>query len=122
MLKRFSSVDCFLSGVHDQGGSLGRLSQTYILYDRRSQLKAMIAHDVSAAYGDNMEKAAARVKAQVLSIVNLQGHMVNPNPAIRFVKLIHAQSFELNNDCGHLGPGCETDKVDRAINEFLEEK
>lgn len=97
-------------------------SKEFNVYDWRSQLKAMIAHNVSAPYGDNMKKAAARVRAKVLSIVNLQDHMVNPNPAIQFVKLIHAQSLELNNDCGHLGPDCEMQRVDRAINKFLEEK
>ena len=97
-------------------------SSEFNVYDWRSQLKAMIAHNVSAAYNDDMKAAASRVKAEVLSIVNLQDHMVNPNPAIQFAKLIHAETFELNNDCGHLGPGCEIDTVNKVINKFLEGK
>ena len=97
-------------------------STEFNVYDWRSQLKAMIAHNVSAAYNDDMKAAASRVKAEVLSIVNLQDHMVNPNPAIQFAKLIHAETFELNNDCGHLGPGCEIDTVNKVINKFLEGK
>lgn len=46
--------------------------------------------------------------------------MVNPQPAIDFAKLIHALTIELNNDCGHLGPGYEIEKVNQTINEFLE--
>ncbi len=97
-------------------------SSEFNVYDWRSQLKAMIAHNVSAPYNDDMKAAASRVKAEVLSIVNLQDHMVNPLPAIEFARLIHAETFELNNDCGHLGPGCEIDTVDQVINKFLEEK
>lgn len=95
-------------------------SKTFNVYDWRSQLEAMIDHNVSAPYGDNMQKAAARVRAKVLIIVNLQDHMVNPHPAIRFAKLIGAKTLILNNDCGHLGPSCEATRVDKAINGFLE--
>ena len=97
-------------------------SKGFNVYNWRSQLKAMIAHNVSAPYGDDMSKAASRVKAKVLSIVSLQDHMVNPTPAIEFGKLINAETLKLDNDCGHLGPGCEMDKVDKAVNKFLEEK
>lgn len=98
------------------------MSNLFNIYDWRSQLEAMIANNVSAPYNDDMEKAASRVKAKVLVIVNLQDHMVNPHPAIEFAKLIDAKTLVLNNDCGHLGPGCEADIVDKAINEFLEKK
>ncbi len=95
-------------------------SKNFNVYDWQSQLKAIIAHNVSAPFDNDMDKAAARVKAKVLSIVSLQDHMVNPHPAIEFAKLIHAQNIELNNNCGHLGPGCEIGKVERVVNEFLE--
>ncbi len=95
-------------------------SENFNLYDWTSQLKAMIEHNVSSPYGNDMDKAASRVKAKVLSIVSLQDHMANPLPAIEFAKLINAESLELNNDCGHLGPGCEMEKVEKAINDFLE--
>lgn len=90
-------------------------------YDWRSQLEAMIAHNVSAPYRDNMKKAASRVKAKVFIVVNRQDHMVNPHPAMKFAKLINAKTLILNNDCGHLGLGCEAAKVDSAINTFLGE-
>ena len=95
-------------------------SKNFNVYDWKSQLKAMIAHNVSAPFDNDMNKAAARVKAKVLSIVSLQDHMVNPHPAIEFAKLIHAQTIELNNNWGHLGPGCEMERVEKAVNEFLE--
>ncbi len=95
-------------------------SKNFNVYDWKSQLKAMIVHNVSAPYDNDMNKAASRVKAKVLSIVSLQDHMANPQPAIDFAKLINAQTLELNNDCGHLGPGCEMEKVEKTINAFLE--
>ena len=95
-------------------------SKNFNVYDWQSQLKAMIAHNVSAPYSNDMNKAALRVHAKVLSIVSLQDHMVNPEPAIDFAKLIGAKTLELNNDCGHLGPGCEIEKVEKAVNDFLE--
>ncbi len=94
-------------------------SKIFNVYDWRSQLEAMIHHNVSAPYGDNMKRAAARVKAKVLIVVNRQDHMVNPHPAMAFAKLIGAKTLILNNDCGHLGPTCESARVDSTINSFL---
>ncbi len=88
-------------------------------YDWESQLYAMMAHNVSAPFGGSMSKAAAAVKAKVLIIVSLQDHIVNPQPAIEFAKLINAQVLKLNNDCGHLAPSCEMQKVVNTIENFL---
>ena len=98
------------------------MAHIFNIYDWRSQLEAMIDNNVSAPYNDNMGEAASRVKAKVLVIVNLQDHMVNPHPAMEFAKLIGAKTLILNNDCGHLGPSCEAERVDKAINVFLDEK
>ncbi len=109
----------FYNDIRDNQKSF---SKGFKVYDWRSQLEAIIAHNVAAPYDSNMEIAASRVKAKVLEIVNLQDHMVNPHPAINFAKLIHAKLLELNNDCGHLGPFCQADTVDKVINDFLEKK
>lgn len=84
------------------------------------QLQAMMAQDVSKPVEGSMEKAAAQVRAQVLVVAATQDHMVNPGPALDFAKLIHAQMLELASDCGHLSPGCEEQKMNAAIQEFLE--
>jgi homoserine O-acetyltransferase len=83
------------------------------------QLQAMMSLDVSKPFGGSMEKAAAAVHAQVLVIPSAQDHMVNPTPALNFAKLVHAQTFELTSDCGHLSPGCEEKQMTAAIREFL---
>ena len=87
--------------------------------DQISQLQAMIANDVSAPFGGSMEKAAAAVRAKVLVIVGLKDHMVNPNPALGFAKLISAPTLELDSDCGHMSFQCEPEKVSQAVAQFL---
>jgi homoserine O-acetyltransferase len=84
------------------------------------QLQAMMAQDVSKPFGGSMEKAAAAVRAQVLVVAATQDHMVNPTPALAFARLIHAETLELTSDCGHLSPGCEEQKMNSAIQNFLE--
>lgn len=85
------------------------------------QLQAMMADDVARPFNGSMEKAAAVVSARVLVVPSLQDHMVNPHPALNFAKLIHARVFELTSDCGHLAVGCESNKLDPAVNAFLGE-
>lgn len=84
------------------------------------QLQAMMGHDVSAQFDGSMEQAVAAVRAQVLVVVGLQDHMVNPLPALDFARLLVAPTLALNSDCGHLVTGCEEDKIRVAIARFLE--
>lgn len=93
-------------------------SQT--MSDRASQLRAMLAHDVSKPYGGSLEEAAGAVKAEVLVVVGLMDHMVTPEPAIRFGELLGAESVLLENDCGHLAFSCDDGQSAEAIRKFLE--
>jgi homoserine O-acetyltransferase/O-succinyltransferase len=85
------------------------------------QLEAMFGHDVSKSFAGDMQRAAAAVKARVLVIVRLQDHMVNPQPAIAFARLLQAQTLELDSDCGHLITTCENQKIAAAVARFLAE-
>jgi homoserine O-acetyltransferase/O-succinyltransferase len=87
--------------------------------DTIRQSEAMMTLDVSDGYGGSMEKAAAAVKAQVFVVTSKQDHTVTPQPAKDFAKLLSAPVLELESDCGHLAPGCETKKVAGATAEFL---
>jgi homoserine O-acetyltransferase len=87
--------------------------------DHLRQAQAILALDVSAPFGGDMSKAARAVKAKVLVIPSETDHMVTPGPALDFARLIHAQVFELHNNCGHGAPGCEAQKVDAAVSVFL---
>jgi homoserine O-acetyltransferase len=83
-----------------------------------AQLGAVIHHDV--AHGGAMETAAKKVKAKVLMVVASQDHMVNPQPAMDFAPLVHAQMLVLESDCGHLSPDCESAKMYPLVKAFLE--
>jgi homoserine O-acetyltransferase len=88
--------------------------------DKIRQTQAMMALDVSQPFGGSMEKAAAAVKARVLVIVATADHVVTPGPAVEFAKLLGAPVVTLENDCGHLAPGCEPERVNEAVAGFLE--
>jgi len=87
--------------------------------DKIRQTQAMMTLDVSQGFGGSMEKAAAAVKARVLVVVATADHVVTPGPAIEFARLLGAPAVTLENDCGHLAPGCEPERVNRAVAEFL---
>jgi homoserine O-acetyltransferase len=87
--------------------------------DTIRQSEAMMALDVSDAFGGSMEKAAASVKAKVFVVVSKQDHTVTPQPARDFGQLLHAPLLELQSDCGHLATGCEGAKLAAAVADFL---
>jgi homoserine acetyltransferase len=83
------------------------------------QLQAMMADDVSKPFGGSMEKAASVVRAHVLVVPSVEDHMVNPQPALKFAKSIHARVFKLTSECGHLAVGCQMKELAPAVNAFL---
>lgn len=103
----------FLSGAQDS------VVKSFDANDCVRQIQAMLAQDVSKPFGGSIEKAAAVVRARVLVVPSMQDHIVNPQPALDFAKLIHARVFKLTSDCGHGAPGCERDRLDPVVNAFL---
>jgi homoserine O-acetyltransferase len=87
--------------------------------DKIRQAQAMIALDVTEPFAGSMERAAAAVKARVFVIVARLDHVVTPGPAIAFAGLIRSQLLVLESDCGHMAPGCESQKVNQAVADFL---
>lgn len=82
----------------------------------------MIADDVSQPFGGSMQKAAAVVRARVPVIPSVQDHMLNPEPALKFAKLIHACVFKLTSDCGHLAVRCQAKELGPVANAFLRQR
>lgn len=91
---------------------------TFKTDDWASQLRAMMAHDISKKFG-SMAEAAKTVKAKAMIVVARQDMMVNPDPAVEFARLLKAQVLEVNNACGHVYASCEGDKVNAAVAKFL---
>lgn len=89
--------------------------------DWASQLRAMMAANVAASFGDSLDKAAAEVRAETLVVVAMQDHMVNPGPAIEFAGYMGAGIVRLEGNCGHMAVGCESERVVPAVRRFLEQ-
>jgi homoserine O-acetyltransferase len=89
--------------------------------DKIRQLEAIMALDVSVPFDGSMERAAAAVKAKAFVIVASKDRAVTPAPAVDFAHLLHAELLELDSDCGHIAPGCESATVNPAVAEFLEQ-
>ena len=90
--------------------------------DHLRQSEAMSTHDISRAFGGSMEQAAKAVKARVLIIVSATERIENPQPAISFANLIHAETLELHNECGQVLGNCDGEKVVSVVGDFLDRK
>jgi homoserine O-acetyltransferase/O-succinyltransferase len=88
--------------------------------DKIRQAQAIMALDVSEDFAGSMERAAASVKAKVFVITASFDHVVTRGPAQEFARLLHAKTLELDSDCGHMAPSCESQKVNGAVAEFLQ--
>lgn len=81
-------------------------------FDYMSQLRAMIAHDITPDFHPPL-------KPKMLVVVSLQDHMVNPAPAREFARVNGAEVMTLSGDCGHLATGCEKEVLTREVRRFL---
>jgi homoserine O-acetyltransferase/O-succinyltransferase len=88
--------------------------------DTRRQIYALLSADVAAGFSGSLERAAAAVQCQVLTIVNKQDHLVNPIPAAKFARMLHAELIELDSNCGHRVHGCEMKRIGEAVGAFLD--
>jgi homoserine O-acetyltransferase/O-succinyltransferase len=83
-----------------------------------AQLNAIMQLDVG--HGGSLQSAARRVKAKVLVVSSAQDHMVNPQPALDFARLVDAKTIVLQGDCGHLATGCEAATLNPQVRAFLD--
>jgi homoserine O-acetyltransferase/O-succinyltransferase len=83
------------------------------------QLEAMMALNVMKPFGNTVSKTAIQVKARTLVVVSRQDQMVYPGPALEFAKATKAEVYELTGDCGHFAFFCESEKLSKAVAEFL---
>lgn len=91
----------------------------FTLDDYISQMKAMIAHDISRDYNFSMEETAENIKAKLLIIASRNDMMVNPDESIKLAELTGAELIILDNNCGHLAVSCELEKIKNEIDLFL---
>jgi homoserine O-acetyltransferase len=92
-------------------------SQSFSAVDWYRQLQAMTTFDL-VREGD-MATLAGKIKAHMLIITSEQDRLVDPAPSKALAKSKHAKLLVLDNDCGHMAPDCEPEKVDEAVKAFL---
>jgi homoserine O-acetyltransferase len=87
--------------------------------DKIRQTQAMMQLDVSRDFGGSLERAAQAVKAKVFVVVSRFDHVVTPGPAIEFGSLLGAKILNLESECGHLATVCESNRLNKAVADFL---
>jgi homoserine O-acetyltransferase/O-succinyltransferase len=96
----------------------GEHSKHESVYDRYYQITAMLGHNIATPFENDITKAAAQVRAKTLIIVAKQDHLVNPQPALEFAKLIKAKTLIVDNPKGHLGIAPEFASISKVIHKF----
>jgi len=78
-----------------------------------------MSHDIARPFNGSLTAAAESVRARTLVVVARQDHMVNPEPALAFARLIHAEVIEVAGDCGHNFAACNSEKIGPRTRRFL---
>jgi homoserine O-acetyltransferase/O-succinyltransferase len=94
-------------------------SRVFNIEDYLIHLKAMMMHDISRNYNNSLEEAAKIVEAELFIIVSETDMMVNPTEALKLAEILNCRKIILKNDCGHLAPSCEIERVKGEIDQFL---
>ncbi len=97
----------------------GKTAERFPAKNRIAQMKAMITHDITRNYGGSFGETAKAVKGEVFVIVSATDHLILPYQSIKFAKTLGCDLLIVQNDCGHLAPGCDLKVVSNAIAGFL---
>jgi len=102
---------------------LGDMEKSFMkrnTFDWASQLKAIMDHDIYRSFGEAIEPAAKTIQAKTLIIWSQQDLTVNPEPAQKLARTLHADTFEFAGDCGHLSFLCEGEALRDTVNHFMQ--
>jgi pimeloyl-ACP methyl ester carboxylesterase len=95
-------------------------AQGWALDDYATQLEAMRRHDVAAAFGGDLARAAAAVRARMLVVYSPDDRMVTAGPAAEFARLAGTDTLVVRSACGHALFWCEEESVGSAVRRFVE--
>ncbi len=88
-------------------------------HDRISQAQAIMAVDITRAFGGSMPRAAAAIRADLMIVSTWNDREVNPRPAFELGRIGGAEVLELDGRCGHQAPSCERAVLWPAVARFL---
>ncbi len=95
-------------------------SKTFTIDNHLAQLKAMISYNIYKDFNNSVAETARHIKAKVFLILGETDMLVHPAPALELADELGCKVLLLENNCGHLAPGCELQKCSNYINYFLQ--
>jgi homoserine O-acetyltransferase len=97
----------------------GEPDSRFTVDNYRSQLIAMLSHNIYTHYNGSIEETVKAIQTDLLLIVSETDHLVHPKSAIEFAELSGAKIFLLKNNSGHLGISEELGYCSKLINDFF---
>ncbi len=94
-------------------------SEIFTIDNYLSQLRAMRTHNIYKDFNNSVELTSNHIKTEVFIILNKRDMLVNPTPAFELAQELECKILMLDNNCGHLGIGCEIEKCSNEIHKFL---
>lgn len=75
--------------------------RTLDLFEWAWQGRAILRHDISRRFDGDMARAGQAWKAKTLVVTATNDHSVDPEPALEFARLIHADTVIMSSPAGH---------------------
>ena len=92
---------------------------TFDLDDNRRQLGAVLAYDVRDAFGGDLDRTAAAVRARLLLAFSPGDHLTPPGPPRALAQATGADTLSLDAGCGHAAFGCDIARIGERLGPFL---
>jgi len=88
-------------------------------WNEQRQAEAMISHNIAREFNNDLQKAAAHMKTELLIVLGADDRVVTPQPAREFSALLDSTIIELDEDCGHGDPWCAPDAFANEVSAFI---
>ena len=85
----------------------------------RSQLNAMITHNIYFRFGNSVEETIKHIKSKIFLIASMTDNLLHPKTSIEFAEKSGSKILLLDNEYGHLAVGHEMSRCAEQINDFF---
>jgi pimeloyl-ACP methyl ester carboxylesterase len=106
------------SVAHDIAAN-ARNYRVWDLDDYAAQIAALRRYDVIAESGNDIRRAAARVRTPMLAVYSWDDHMISPDTMAEFARIAGADTLSIASNCGHVMIFCEQKRVGAATRAFI---
>lgn len=107
------SIDEVLQKIKDE-------AKRYDVRDLHSQMLAISNYSLDQDLSKHKVKSLSELfKGEAFIIYSRTDHLVAPSANLEVIKGLNAQSLDLNSKCGHYTFGCDLEKLNMAVKNFL---